>query len=145
MTEIDFGNLVARLMSRMDLAENELIGEEHTDTYKAMRRYKAAVAEEIRAVFDAAETLEETVPPCTRCGADVKPEARFCGACGLPLTMDALLQWVRDTIAKDAGAAADDPRVMQALLTLREGDPEGWIRMMQTIEAAVNDAATPAA
>ena len=42
----------------------------------------------------------------------------------------------RDVLAKDAGAAADDPRVMQAVIRFRKEDPDGWSRLMQKIESA---------
>lgn len=140
MTDVDFGTLVSRVLTRMDYAESELTGDERRDARKALAAYKASIAEEIRQVFDEEEVVVDTPaqvpPPCTRCGEPVEAEARFCGACGLPLTADAIPRWLNDAIAKDAGAAADDPRVMQAFIRLREEDPEGWSRLMQKIDSA---------
>lgn len=136
MTDIRFGTIVSAVLECLDFAESDLTGDERHDSRKALERYKAAVIEAIREAFDEAEApapVAPAVPTCTRCGADVEGAGRFCVACGLPLTMDAIPKWLIDVLAKDAGAAADDPRVMLALVKFREGDPEGWSRLMQKI------------
>lgn len=152
MTEIDFGTLVTAVVNELNCTTSELFGDELTDPDLAVKRYNRNVIGAIRRVFDEAEApapVTPTVPPCVRCGEEVDVDAKFCGSCGLPLAADAVPRWLIDVLAKDAGAAADDPRVMQALLTFRQEDPEGWNRLMQKIEsrseAAVNDAVTPAA
>lgn len=123
----------------MDYAESGLTGDERRDARKALAVYKAAIAEETRQVFDEeavvveADAPAQVPPPCTRCGAAVEGTGRFCVACGLPLAADAIPRWLNDTIAKNAGAAADDPRVMQALIRFREENPEGWSRLMQKV------------
>lgn len=137
MTEIDFGKLVSCVLARMDYTESDLSGDERRDADKARQHYKQALVEEIRRVFDEAEVPvppAPDVPPCPRCGADVEGAGRFCVMCGLPLTMDAIPKWLIDVLAKDAGAAADDPRVTLAIVKFREEDPTGWSRLMQKIE-----------
>lgn len=136
MAEIDFGTLVSVVADELNYTESDLSENERSDTRAALEHYKRNIIEAVRKVFDEAETPAQVPPPCTRCGAAVVEGVRFCQQCGLPLTMDAVPRWLIDTIAKDAGAAADDPRVMQAFIRLHEEDSEGWSRMMQKIEAA---------
>ena len=135
MVEIDFGTLVTAVVNEMNCTASELFGDEVTDRDLAAKRYSRNVIGAIRQVFDEAEARADVPAPttCSRCGADVEGAGRFCVMCGLPLTMDAIPKWLIDVLAKDAGAAADDPRVMLALVKFREGDPEGWSRLMQKI------------
>ena len=67
------------------------------DVYEAMQQTRPA---EARVWQEWIENGEARIvdpelapaPACTRCGATVRVEARFCQQCGLPLTTDALLR-----------------------------------------------------
>lgn len=135
MTEIDFGKLVSRVLARMDTAESERTGEENTNPYAAMQMYKAVVTEEIRQVFEEAETRADVPSPatCSYCGTVLEEEARFCAACGMPLTEEAAAERLGDLLAKDAGIARDSPRLQAALARVREEEPEAWNALLQKI------------
>ena len=136
MAEIDFGTLVLAVVNEMNCTTSELFGDELTNPDLAVKRYNRNVIGAIRQVFDDAEADDPApaVQTCTHCGVTLGAEDRFCHGCGMPLTADVIPGWLLDALAKDAGAAADDPRVMQALLAFRGEDPEGWSRMRQKIE-----------
>lgn len=140
MAEIDFGKLVSRVLSRMDDTESNLTGGESRDTGKALRHYKQALAEEIREVFDEAEvaaTVAREPVPCTRCGAILEGEMRFCTVCGKSQTEEAPGDFLEIVLAKEIGTTRDDPRFRESIARFREEQPEAWDALVQLIAAPV--------
>ncbi len=135
MAEIDFGKLVSRVLARMDTAESERTGEENTNPYAAMQMYKAVVTEEIRRVFEEAETRADVPAPmtCSHCGEVLRAEDHFCGRCGRPLTEEAAARRLVDLLAKDAGMSPGDPLLVERLGQFRKEQPGQWddlVRML---------------
>jgi len=140
MTEVDFGKLVARVLGCMDYAESDLVGDERHDSRKALERYKQALVEEIREVFDEAEvaaTVAREPVPCTRCGAILEERGRFCTVCGKSQTEEAPGDFLERMLAKDAGTTPDDPHFRASLARFREEQPEAWDALVQLIAAPV--------
>jgi len=136
MTEVDFGKLVARVLGCMDYAESDLVGDERHDSRKALEHYKAAVIEAIREAFDEAEApapIAPAMPTCSRCGAILEGEMRFCTVCGTPQTVEAAGELLERALAKDAGTTPDDPRFRASVARLREEQPEQWAALVQKI------------
>jgi|LFRM01.1.fsa_nt_gb hypothetical protein len=140
MAEIDFGKLVSRVLARMDDTESNLTGGESRDTGKALQHYKQALVEEIRAAFDEADVPGPAAPepvPCTRCGAILEGERRFCTVCGMPQKKEAPGDSLERMLAKDAGTAPDDPHFRASIARIREEQPEAWDALVQLIAAPV--------
>ena len=138
MTEVDFGKLISRVLSRMDYAESDLVGDERHDSRKALQHYKQALVEEIRAVFDEADAPAPVAPAvqtCSRCGAALEGEGRFCTVCGIPQTPEAAGEILARALAKDAGTTPDDPGFRASLARLREEQPEQWDALVRMLTA----------
>jgi len=135
MTDIDFGTLVTAVVNELNCTASELFGDELTNPDLAVKRYTRNVIGAIREVFDEAEAPAPVVPTCSYCGTVLEEEARFCAACGMPLTEEAAAERLGDLLAKDAGIARDSPRLQAALARIREEEPEAWNALLQKIAA----------
>lgn len=135
MTDIDFGTLVTAVVNELNCTASELFGDETTDRDLAVKRYARNVIGVIREVFEEAETRADVPSPatCSYCGTVLEEEARFCAACGMPLTEEAAAERLGDLLAKDAGIARDSPRLQAALARVREEEPEAWNALLQKI------------
>ena len=133
MTDIDFGTLVTAVVNELNCTASELFGDELTNPDLAVKRYTRNVIGAIREVFDEAEAPAPVVPTCSYCGTVLEEEARFCAACGMPLTEEAAAERLGDLLAKDAGIARDSPRLQAALARVREEEPEAWNALLQKI------------
>ena len=112
----------------MDLVESELTGDERRNTYTALQHYKRDIVEALREAFDEAdvESPEPVQPVCATCGAPVRGEHRFCGACRMPLTREAAAASLERLFAKETGKSPCDPHFQAALARVREEEPEKW-------------------
>ncbi|MBT0733505.1 hypothetical protein KH990_09020 [Methanoculleus bourgensis] len=137
MAEIDFGKLVSRVLARMDDTESNLTGGESRDTGKALQHYKQALVEEIREVFDEADAPTPPAKVCTRCGAVLEGERRFCTQCGVSQTEEAPGDYLERMLAKDVGMTPDDPRFKASVARFREKNPEAWDALVQMIAPPV--------
>jgi len=138
MTEVDFGKLVARVLGCMDYAESDLVGDERHDSRKALERYKQALVEEIRRVFDEADApapVAPAMPTCSHCGAPVEGGYRFCTRCRMPQTPDAAVDILEKVFAKELGRNPYDPRFRESIARVREEMPEEWDALVQKITA----------
>jgi hypothetical protein len=135
ITEIDFGTLVLAVVNEMNCTASELFGDEVTDPDLAVKRYNRNVIGAIRQVFDEAEARADVpaTPTCTRCGAVLEGERRFCTVCGMPQTVEAAGELLERALAKDVGTTPDDPRFRASLARLREEEPEVWNALVQKI------------
>jgi hypothetical protein len=135
MTEIDFGTLVLAVVNEMNCTASELFGDEVTDPDLAVKRYNRNVIGAIRQVFDEAEARADVpaTPICTRCGAILEGERRFCTVCGMPQTVEAAGEILEKALAKDAGMTPDDPRFRASLARIREEQPEQWDTLIQML------------
>jgi hypothetical protein len=136
MTNVKFGTTVSAVLECLDFAESDLTDDERHNSRKALEHYKAAVAQTIRAVFDEADVPGPAAPepvPCTRCGAILEGERRFCTVCGMPQKKEAPGDSLERMLAKDAGTTPDDPRFRASLARLREEEPEVWNALVQKI------------
>ncbi|WP_343241320.1 hypothetical protein, partial [Methanoculleus sp. UBA389] len=75
--------------------------------------------------------------PCTRCGAILEGERRFCTVCGMPQKKEAPGDFLERMLAKDAGTTPDDPHFRASLARFREEQPEAWDALVQLIAAPV--------
>jgi len=139
MTNVKFGTTVSAVLECLDFAESDLTDDERHNSRKALEHYKAAVAQTIRQVFDEAEARADVpaTPTCSRCGAVLEGEMRFCTVCGTPQTVEAAGELLERALAKDAGTTPDDPRFRASLARLREEEPEVWNALVQKIAAPV--------
>ncbi len=140
MTNVKFGTIVSAVLECLDFAESDLTGDERDNSRKALERYKAEVAQTIRAVFDEADVPATAAPElatCTRCGAPVEEGYRFCSGCRMPQTEEAAGELLGRVLAKDAGTTPDDPRFQASIARFREEQPEQWDALIQTIAAPV--------
>lgn len=97
-------------------------------------------ASPIRAVFDEADVPGPAAPepvPCTRCGAILEGERRFCTVCGMPQKKEAAGELLERMLAKDAGTTPDDPHFRASIARLREEEPGAWDALVQLIAAPV--------
>lgn len=136
MTNVKFGTIVSAVLECLDFAESDLTDDERHNSRKALEHYKAAVAQTIRAVFDEADVPGPAAPepvPCTRCGAILEGERRFCTVCGMPQTVEAAGEILEKALAKDAGMTPDDPRFRASLARIREEQPEQWDTLIQML------------
>jgi len=139
MAEIDFGTLVLAVVNEMNCTASELFGDEVTDPDLAVKRYNRNVIGAIRQVFDEAEARADVPAPttCSRCGAILEGEGRFCTVCGTPQTVEAAGELLERALAKDAGTTPDDPRFRASVARLREEAPDQWAALVQKIAVPV--------
>jgi len=135
MTEVDFGKLVARVLGCMDYAESDLVGDERHGSRKALERYKQALVEEIRQVFDEAEAPAPVPPTCSNCGMVLEERARFCTRCGRPLPPATADEILTALLAREVNRSPGDPRLQEQIASLRDEAPEQWDALVQKISA----------
>ena len=136
MTDIDFGTLMARVMVEMECSRSSLSSEMTENADLACYHYQSGVARAIREAFDEAEApapIAPAMPTCSRCGAILEGEMRFCTVCGTPQTVEAAGELLERALAKDAGTTPDDPRFRASVARLREEQPEQWAALVQKI------------
>lgn len=130
MVEIDFGTLVTAVVNEMNCTASELFGDEVTDRDLAAKRYSRNVIGAIRQVFDEAEARADVPAPttCSRCGAVLEGEMRFCTRCGTPITSDAVRERITDLMLR---GIRDDMR--KAVERLEHDEPERYGRLAAII------------
>lgn len=92
-------------------------------------------SEAVRQADDEAPAPEPV--PCTRCGAILEGERRFCTVCGMSQTEEAPGDFLERVLAKDTRTTPDDPRFQASIARIREEQPEAWDALVQLIAAPV--------